>query len=99
MNPSTICGLFFNDPDPIYLREVTVGSLTLNVYKLVIDNDVLITYINYHYGEQDKGDIASYKDGMLTGEWWGYYSSYQGIFTTHGVVFAEFGMYTVSSPN
>lgn len=70
MNPPTICGLFFNDPDPIYLREVTVGSLTLNVYKLVIDNDVLITYINYHYGEQDKGDIATYKDGMLTGEWW-----------------------------
>ena len=60
----------------------------------------MITYIHYHYSEEEKAPIASYKYGLLTGEWWmPELPTRQGIFDMHGVVFYEPSMNNSSSPN
>lgn len=60
----------------------------------------MITYIHYHYSEEEKALIASYKYGLMTGEWWmPDLPTRQGIFDMHGVVFYEPSTNNSSSPN
>ena len=43
---------------------------------------------NYHYCEQEKASIATYRDGLIVGEWWMVEApTNQGIFDIHGAIF------------
>ena len=72
MNPSTICGLFYNDPDPSYLREVTVGSpltknkSTFSDYHYLHDSDVSDRVYSYGGASFENPGMSGIFHGMNT---------------------------------
>lgn len=60
----------------------------------------LIEIFDYHYCEQEKASIATYRDGLMVGEWWmPDLPTRQGIFDVIGIIFGVYDWWCGGSPN